>query len=222
MNVKEKYVKAVDDAIEMAESSVNFENNEAEVLGDNIKLTKQQFDLEGMSSPKVRIFLNELVGSPIIQIVNYLEVGVYRGSTFISSLYKNRINKAYAVDNFSQFNGDEKIFRKNCSENSIEYYEFINENCFNLTLESKSKLKDINIYFYDGEHREIDQEMALTYYSDCMAGVFIYIADDWNHSGTRAGTPKGIAAANLKIVKSWELEKTPDWWNGLYIAVCEK
>ncbi|MBT4497522.1 MAG: hypothetical protein HOC74_07365 [Gemmatimonadetes bacterium] len=69
------------------------------------KLDKPIFFLNGMSSPKVRHFLNNLCELPQTR---YLEVGCWRGSTLISALYDNHasVNEVIAIDNFSEFQLD--------------------------------------------------------------------------------------------------------------------
>ena len=66
-----------------------------------------------------------------------------------------------------------------------------------------------------------------------LSDVFIYIVDDWNTEAVREGTRLGFESAYVKVHKEWEIfgntqkvndeiHYDPDWWNGYYIAVCEK
>ena len=68
------------------------------------QLHRDVLTLRGMSSDKVRHFLNNIVGKT--KDARYLEIGAWKGSTFISAIYKNNFTKAVAVDNFSEFGGD--------------------------------------------------------------------------------------------------------------------
>jgi hypothetical protein len=87
------------------------------------KLDKSIFFLNGMSSPKVRHFLNNLCELPDTQ---YLEIGSWRGSTIISALYDNHttVSEAICIDNFSEFhntNGDDSsIFNSNPLINMLD------------------------------------------------------------------------------------------------------
>lgn len=189
-------------------------------LSGQTKLNTKALSMEGMSSPKVRNFLNKLLETPDAR---YLEIGVWRGSTFYSALYKNNPVYATAIDNFATFGGNEQTFINNLSD--IEFpYEFINDHCFDL----KNKLdKKYNIYFYDGEHRDLDQENALTYYYDNLDDEFIYICDDWNFPEVPSGTFHGIEQNDFKIVDEWTLKAnyngdTDNWWNGVWVAVLKK
>lgn len=190
------------------------------------KLSGLQFSIKGMSSKKNRVFLNELLGEDS-QNVNYLEIGTWLGSTFVSALYKNNLKSAIAIDNFSQFQGTLTEFMTNCAKSEIIDFKFINADCFNLSGQEKSSIKDVNVYFYDGDHTHEDQRKALSYYIDTLQDVFIFIVDDWNHEPARTGTRAGLVETNIKVHKEWELPADfngdrLNWWNGLYVAVCEK
>ena len=70
------------------------------VRAGHSKLNDKALNMEGMSDSRFRNFLNLLLEMPNAK---YLEVGVWRGATLYSALYKNNLEYAYAVDNFSEF-----------------------------------------------------------------------------------------------------------------------
>lgn len=237
------YISRVETAIYRAENNIT-------------KLTEKQFGVGGMSSRKVRIFLNEMIKED----TNYLEIGVWCGSTFIAALHENPHKSAIAIDDFSEFtadfylseckNGDDimrlaemsvleevvavgdNLFLKNCDKNEISNFNLIESDCFNLTESNLNLIKDINVYLYDGGHSEEEQRKALTYYIDKLSDVFILIVDDWNFPEAKSGTRLGIQDTNIKVHKEWELHANgiaysgggdlENWWNGYYVAVCEK
>jgi hypothetical protein len=53
------------------------------------KLTPEILTIDGMSSPKIRHFLNNICSYPG---ASYLEIGCWKGSTFVSALYKNPLS----------------------------------------------------------------------------------------------------------------------------------
>lgn len=196
------------------------------------KLGRDQFDVIGMSSTKVRIFLNEIIKPD----TKYLEIGVWAGSTFVAALHGNTPLSAIAIDNFSEFTDDINVntkkvnfetslediaklaeeealnpvqpssaFFDNLKKNNISNYKFINSDCFKLNPEDKESIKDINVYLYDGGHTAEDHKNALTYYLDNMSDIFILIIDDWNFPPVKEGTAIGLQETNLKIHKHWEL-----------------
>jgi hypothetical protein len=190
-------------------------------VGESTRLNDKALSMKGMSSKKVRNLLNKVVSYPNTK---YLEVGVWNGSTFYSALYNNEPTYAVAIDNFSEFEGQEKIFLDNISDIKTKY-TFINRDCFSVN-------KDIfeykfNVYFYDGGHSEEDQEKALTYYYECMEDTFLYICDDYNWERVQRGTKNGIEKCNLnileeKVILSKGNSDLDGFWNGIYIGILQK
>jgi hypothetical protein len=201
------------------------------------KLSPEVLALIGFSSSPVRHLFNNICSN--IEEITYLEVGLYAGSTFISTLYGNEKNiiAAYGIDDWS---GDQgyggKIYAKEVFSKSVDqlltpdYIDKIityDENSWTFDL-SKIKHK-INMFFYDGDHSISGHENALTYFKPILDDVFIFIVDDFNWDFVREGTYSGIEKNNYKILYQKELY-TPDkancslasWWNGLFIGVLQK
>jgi hypothetical protein len=201
---------------------------------DTTKLTNVELTIPGMSSRKNKILLNSLLDNKS----RYLEIGSYFGSTYVAANYKNNPSYSLAIDNFSEFVGDDDEVAKvigqpsaealkiNCERSGVKF-NFINNDCFSLTSDQLSSIKDINVYLYDGGHKEKEQVQALTYYKDCLEDIFILIVDDWNDERARVGTRTGFKLNNITVHKEWELFSRVNgdkdtWWNGFYVAVCEK
>ena len=189
------------------------------------KLTPAILAMDGMSSAKNRHFLNNLCSMPG---TNYLEVGVWKGSTFVSALFGNASNVlgAVAIDNWSEFSGPKADFLNNCKFIGDITHAFYEEDCFKINKEKISKAP-INIYFYDGEHTAEAQEQAFTYFNDVLDSVFIAVVDDWNHQpveiGTRAAFNKlGYTVLFEQVMPARFNGDKELWWNGLYVAVLRK
>jgi len=193
------------------------------------KLNQEILNLEGFSSYKIRHLLNNLLE---LKKVNYLEVGTWKGSTFISSMYDNNINSAYAVDNWSEFlHSDIKsTFFKNTNKH-IPYknFNFFEENCFDLELSKISNL--IDVYLYDGAHDYESHYKAIKYFYSVLADEFILIVDDYDSVPTweqvQKGTQDSIKDLNLNIIYEKHLKSVGrndinSWWNGYYIALIKK
>ena len=121
------------------------------------KLSPEILAMEGMSSSKVRHLLNNLGELPNL---NYLEIGVWKGSTWVSALFNNihNLNSAVAIDNW--FLIDQSYFFENNAKFLTEQKEkckIISEDSFKL---DKKPIFDhpVNVYFYDGEHTKEDQK----------------------------------------------------------------
>jgi Methyltransferase domain len=190
-------------------------------LGDQMKskLDRAAFQARGFTSPKVRHLLNNL-GS--LAGLDYLEVGVHRGATFVATNYKNTLASATAVDNWSEFADDGKVkgeFLHHCSTLLAPgSYRFLEQDCFSVTREQIHT--PINFYLYDGEHSFEAQRKALTHFYALLDDVFIFLVDDYSWDAAKSGTEEAIGELGLERV--FERELTEGWWNGLYVSVLKK
>jgi len=181
--------------------------------------------LDGQSSPSVRTLLNLIVDG--IPLCRYLEIGVYRGSTFVPALYRNEFEYAYAIDNWTQFEGRRSQFESalcNLTKRQRGRITIIEGDSWKVDL---SQIHGVNVYFYDGAHTKEDHSLAFTYYDSVLANKFVAIVDDWNDVPVREGTREAFAELGYQIVKDWEFMSRGNgdaegWWNGLYVAVINK
>lgn len=215
----QEYIKSIESSIEKA-------------YLEKTKLPKEIFQIDGMSTNKTRIFLNSLLEMPNVR---YFEIGVWKGSTFVSALYDNNPEYAACLDDFSQFVPGKPGYSQEFGDPISDFYknikliktkfDFFNAESFSF---NKNLFKNkFNIYFYDGKHDHEDQKLALSYYLDSLEDDFIFICDDWNFPQVKTGTKEGIEQTKIEIHKSWELPANyngdkQNWWNGLFVAVCSK
>ena len=197
----------------------------------------------GMSSQKTRHFLNNLCSIEDWPI-NYLEIGVWRGSTFISSgfMNSNNINQMVAIDNFTQFNENSEVkeaFLDNSHRWLKHKFELHDEDCFKI---EKSKLRaPFNVYFYDGPHSYEDTKMSLTHYDDVLDNIFILVVDDWQEKPIQDGLKDAIKELNYKVhyeislhgkggnISKEKIDSVPyyeqwrdEFWQGQYVDILEK
>lgn len=203
--------------------------NDAE--NNKSKISEEIIKLKGMSGTKTRHFYNNLLN---MDDVRYLEIGVWKGSTFCAAIYNNNVD-AICIDNWSEFAGPKKEFETNLNKyKKNNKVKFIESDCFTTNVTNIPKR---NIYMYDGRHTEEDQYRALTHFYNCLDDIFVYIVDDWNWKIVRDGTKRAIKDLNLKILFEKEIRFTGDecttlqtqctshadtWWNGIYFAVFQK
>ena len=195
----------------------------------NSKLSNDIITMDGMSSKKIKHFLNNICSN---SDVVYLEVGTGTGSTFCSAMYNNDII-AYACDAWleSKLGTDgRKTFLENYNKhiNKKHGYTLIDGDCFSLDL---SLIKDkINVYFYDAGHEKEDHEKSLTYFEQILDDRCIMIIDDWNDEDVQNGTIDGLNKAHF-LVKHQSLcsviednitYNNEHWWNGLQVFVLER
>ena len=199
------------------------------------KLTPEILAMEGMSSAKIRHCLNNLIG--LSEDVKYLEIGVWKGSTFISALYHNNFESAVGNDNFAEFIQEEdsmKIandFHNNLMLLGDEWPEglyFVQDNFRNLpAFFVPNKFLKFNIYFYDGGHSVQDHYDAFKILDPHLEDEFIAIVDDWNMEAAKAGTRKAFEELKYKVVYERELPADYNgdfqkWWDGFYVAHIKK
>lgn len=206
----ENWIKNIETAIDMAEN-------------EKSKLTKDVLQLEGMSSPKIRHFLNNLCAST--DPCNYLEIGTWKGSTLVSALFNNFHCHAIGNDNWSKFGGPQKDCKKNIDSylKNIDV-KFISGDCWKIDL---SKYENFfNVYLYDAAHDEESQKKALTCMLPYLQDNFILLVDDYGWPEVKSGTQQGIDETKIKVIKSWEMPGSGNskktWWNGFLIAACSK
>lgn len=204
-------------------------------LSGDTNLPEWILKLDGMSGVKFRSFMNFIFNNNNNFNLNYLEIGVWRGSTLCSALYKNSLT-ALCIDNFSQFRGIKEKFLENankaCEKSSLSKYDLIDDDFYNINF---SNLGKFDIYFYDGPHSEKNHYDAINIVKSALKDHFILIVDDWNWSETRNGTENALKDNKIKIVSKIEVltsqnNKSPrfisrqfsDWHNGIFIASCKK
>lgn len=201
-------------SIELAETGVS-------------KLNPEILKLEGMSSPKVRHFLNSICSA---HNTSYLEIGCWKGSTWVSAMFGNlnTISSAIAIDDWSLFGGPYEEFQSNFSKflPFSDKFQFFSNDCFQLNPTQIAKMP-INIYFYDGDHSTIAHELAFTHYNSILDSVFIAIVDDWNFGPAQNGTRNAFEKLGYTILFERALPSAfvgdnSQWWNGIYVAVIRK
>jgi hypothetical protein len=214
------------DLINHVERSLHFGEKEVS------KLTEEIMQIDGLTSRKVKSFLNNLCG---LEGSSYLEFGTYKGATFCAAIYNNDI-KSTAVDNWKDFellpasfpmwhrsvepkSNPYEIFLKNIRKCGIDSIEIINQNYLSLVKDS-IKTKS-NIIFYDGEHQFKDQYAIMSKLKDFSSDTFVLVIDDWNWE--KRGILKGIQDFNYKQLYKKEIftkgEDSKNFWNGLGIFI---
>lgn len=177
-------------------------------------------EIEGYSSYKERRLLNNLCSH---DDATYFEIGVHKGSTFISALYGNEA-RGVCVDNWSMEGDKRAIFEENVlrwlPDRDIK---LIVGDCFEVPF---TEIPPVDVYFYDGDHTEWAQYMAFTHFNAALKSRFIAILDDFNWAGPRVGTFQAFRDLGYRIEAQWLLPgeegDMTQWWNGLYVAVIDK
>lgn len=195
------------------------------------KLPNYILDMEGMSGKKTRHLYNNICS---LFNANYLEIGTWAGSSFISSLYGNNIN-AIAIDNWSEFNGQKNTFINNvrnfCPNKT---YNFIEKDCFSIGDAEILNIYDgIDIFLYDGAHDYESHKKAITKYKHLFSELVIIIIDDFRNdtsawADVSIGTYDGLNESKLIIHKKIEMQSKQElngaheYWNGFGLFICQQ
>ncbi len=209
---------------ELNHKSVSVANILVNSVNSDFKTT-----VPGISSSRIDKLLNELGKIS----TSYLEVGCLGGRTFSSAISGNKMN-AYAVDLWKEgvtsenesveITATKEEFIQNIlpykGENKIKIF-----NCDFIDVD-KSAIKNIDLFFYDGDHSYESTKLAVEYFADTFADECVLVFDDANWDGVVNGATEGIRKAGLTIQYEKkmlnEVEDALMWWNGLYIVVVKK
>ena len=200
------------------------------------KLNQDILDIHGITSNKVRCFLNNIcsIGG------TYLEIGVFRGATFCSAIYGNDVY-AIGIDNFASPN----LMPMGVSQKLATYLkqriqippqeDFLNNvkrfgNTEQIdvykgdyTTFDYTQLPKLDIVFYDGDTRFHDQYVTLKKIIPQFSERTILIMDDWNwNSGAidQIIEEEGLIVTHRREVYT-NGEDMESYWNGLGIFVIE-
>lgn len=191
---------------------------------ENSKINKACLGVEGMSSAKIRHFLNNVVDFPTCR---YLEIGCWKGSTIISSQFQNTPEKYWVIDNFIEFGNVRDEFKANFKDIVGSDPNLIDCGFTDLVPAEKG-ISDVNVYLYDGAHGDEHHAQSLKHYYSALANEFIYLVDDWNWSSIERATKRTIEELKLEIVFEQVMPAVPEgqdreqWWNGFFVSVLRK
>jgi hypothetical protein len=214
-----------DQMVKLAEDSLE----KAEWGHSRMTVNEITFNYPGGSGIKERHLLNNLISTPNTK---YLEIGLWKGSTFCSAIMGNEV-EAYGIDHWSFFGGQDE-FKANLTpervgKNRIQVFD---HDCWTF---DRSKIgPGVEVYFYDGDHTKKAQHDAFTVYNDILAPTFITVIDDWYHPqdkhSVQEGTREAFAELGYKILYEKILGEENNqhvsdhigYWLGLGLFVVEK
>ncbi|GMI57542.1 hypothetical protein ScalyP_jg11465 [Parmales sp. scaly parma] len=160
-------VMAVEKAFGLANSMIS--NIEAGVL-----------EIDGMSGNKFRHFLNNLVR--LVGCENYLEIGVWAGSSFCSAINNNfNLVHALAIDNFSEYGGPKDVFLNNVNKfkTNKDLKSFLYESdCWKVDRNAVASNGPFQVYFFDGPHEQQDHYRAMIDYFEFLDDYNVVILVD--------------------------------------------
>jgi hypothetical protein len=189
-------------------------------MTDNLqsKLPYSLLEMAGCCGRKTKHLLNNLMS---FEGVRYLDVGTSEGSSVCAALYGNKCDVTL-VDNY------ENRAARDLNIGTwapLADVTVIDKDPFRVNV--TKDLKKYNVYMYDGpDHSNLGHYRAIQHYYRALDDVFVLLIDDWNWPDVRTSTMNAIKGMRLNKLFEKEIitggQSTPDWWNGLYVAVLEK
>ncbi|MFK7998399.1 MAG: class I SAM-dependent methyltransferase [Polyangiales bacterium] len=210
--------------------------NRAEQLlqsNNNYNDAQHLVDVEGMSTPRVCNFLNQLVAS-MDEDETYLEIGTWKGLTLCSAAYGNAGKKLVACDKF-RFYGHHTGWgfkaKRALHDNLARYAPESAEVTFH-NMPSEKLFRDklvpsnVGVYFYDGDHTYLGTRNHIEWAENLLADECILLVDDYNDPEIRRATEDAIDTMNFKATWSKYLPgengKQDGWWNGLGVFALKR
>ena len=153
---------------------------------------RTMMSIDGMSTSDVRHLLNNLGDAR----TRYLEVGVCKGSTIVSTLTGNEweVERAVGIDLWDAYasvmatgsrgNGNDVMTEatdlKACSEASTSSPSnpAVQADAFG---RRPVPCGPFNLYLYDRAHEHVDQAGAFYWADPALADLFVAVVDDWNY-----------------------------------------
>ena len=190
----------------------------------------------GPSGQKFRSLISELV-SQLPQNNTYLEIGVFKGRTILTSAKENPTVSHIGVDDFSQFDPDG--INKSVINSAVEQLELSNINLIEsdfkdyLLDRAKHPKQDVGVFFYDAIHDYRSQLMALYNAPNFLSPGGVILVDDTNYAHVRYATYDFISAfRDFKLLFETYTHKHPSlmtpeerdaaqsgWWNGTQVII---
>jgi len=179
-------------------------------------------EVEGMTSNNVRQLLHKLAPAG----GNYLEIGVWKGSTFLAATADSCLAHATAIDHWLAFGGPREEFHANLAahRDRLPPTKVIDANCWDVPLEDIPG--PVDLFFYDGGHAEHLQKRAITHFWPILNHPCIVVIDDWNdpnHNVPR-GTMDGFRDVDADIaaqiiLNCAKLSDANGWWRGVAVTI---
>ena len=150
---------------------------------------------------------------------------------WISATSQNDMKRIYAIDNFSQFGSPRKHFNRvvktYLSKKNVQVAAIVDDDAFAESRPWFDPSANVNLFFYDGEHSEVDHYQAFASFHPMFDELFIAVIDDWNFPEARNGTLRALKDLKIENIYQQVLPSRFNgdllqWWNGVGVFVLRK
>jgi hypothetical protein len=184
--------------------------------------------VRGLTAPGVLQLLNLAVGC-LEPGECYGEVGSFQGATLLGALLGRPQARAWAVDDFTEFDPDGTnlaTLRQNLSAFGVErQVRLYNEPFEQFFLRRPGGVPPAGVYFYDGAHDYRSQLLGLLLVRPALADRALLVIDDGNWPYVRQATWDFLAAqpeARLLLDLPTPGNGHPSFWNGLLVLAWDR
>ncbi len=164
---------------------------------------------------------------------DYLEIGVFQGSSLLHTALCNPSITCFGIDNFDFFDPDNRnknIVVERAKKLNVQNYEIIDKD-FEIGL--KEFEGNVGVYFIDGPHDYRSQLMCLAYGRKILSASGCIVVDDANYGHVRQATKDFIYMnPDFKLVfeaytdchpynmnAKQKAEAKAGWWDGVHLIV---
>ena len=229
--LKKRFYKIFKSEKRFITSNASFSNTSPE----DLQAIKKLSNIDTMSQIAIGFLINQICKN-LSTNDNYLNIGVWRGFSMFAGML-NTSCKVYGVDNFS-FDYEDGNSSLNNKKEEIESRDYFvknfdliknNEKHFFFDLDYKKffeiwqkEKKEINFYFYDGEHSYKNQYENLIIAMNFFKKGTIILVDDYNEVEVDSATKDFLAKYNkdfkvLKDIKTANKYIHPTYANGIIL-----
>jgi hypothetical protein len=199
---------------------------------------QREAGMAGFSGDKLIASLSSLLALHDGPSSVYLELGVFRGLTLVSTAMRNRERACFGIDNFAQF--DPQGVNRSIVEELIKNRDLSNARIIDRDYESAfAELsnyigsRSVALYFVDGPHDYRSQVMSLLLARPYLGESAVIVVDDSNYLHVRQANRDFLAAfSDWKLLCEAYTECHPQnmssaqrcaaergWWNGVNVMV---
>jgi len=198
------------------------------------RLPEGTLEIGGKTSPKIRHLLNNLCSLPGNA---FLEVGSWKGASFISALAGNEgtVESGMAIDAWCQYGTPIDAYSEPEQEFDINTGTWLGGHLWyklKQDLFATTELPALpNIFYYDGPHDRT--EAGVSQFFPLIADPCIVALDGWGLASdmgsqfVQQGWEQALEKSPWRVIEEWELpseryKDTDLWWEGFYVCVLQK
>ena len=179
--------------------------------------------VRGMTTANVLQLLNAAVAH-LEPDESYCEIGCFQGATLIGALLDQPERRAYAADNFSEFDAagqNQRLLLENLAAFALgPSVRFANQDFEDYFRSLRTSPPQVGVYLYDGAHDYRSQLLGLLLAVPFLAKRALLVVDDSNCPTVQQATWDFMAVrpeCRLLLELPTPCNGHPSFWNGVFV-----